>query len=71
MRNTDPGSLFERAAKIRLPLKELAARSGVSLHTLLRIKAGKNHLTSSLVQAQDALASEEEELREHLEKVRS
>ncbi|SEK35998.1 hypothetical protein SAMN04515666_101321 [Bosea lupini] len=70
MSSTDPIGLFERAAKIRLPIKEWAEKSGVNLHTLLRIKAGKNHLKSSVDAAEAGLQREEAELREHLDKVR-
>ncbi len=66
MRSADPTSLFERARKIRLPLKDWAAKAGVNQHTLLRLRDGKNHLQSSVSAAEQALVDEESELAQHL-----
>ena len=62
-----PMSIKQRAARIRLPLKELAALAGVSEDNLHRVIRGNvDPRVSTVEKIEGALAAEEERLRDVL-----
>jgi predicted transcriptional regulator len=62
-----PMSIKQRAARIRLPLKELAALAGVSEDNLHRVIRGNvDPRVSTVEKIEGALAAEEERLRREL-----
>lgn len=62
-----PSTIKQRAARIRLPLKELASKAGVSEDNLHRVIRGNvDPRVSTMQKIEDALAAEEDRLRREL-----
>jgi DNA-binding LacI/PurR family transcriptional regulator len=63
----NPASLLERAERIRLPIAEIARRSGLDKHTIGRLRQPTERVTHRTVKkVRDVVEAAERELRDHL-----